>query len=159
MKKVRILSLLFVLSAKGGGMEIKMIEKLMEKYGDVIPYLFFGVCTTLVNVVAYWICAHLLCLKMMASTIIAWILAVLFAYMTNRKWVFRSEKHEIRDICQEMASFFGCRLATGIVDGLSMYVFVELLSVNDVFVKIAANILVIVLNYVASKLFIFKKKG
>lgn len=136
-----------------------MVEKLTKKYLDVIPYLFFGVCTTVVNVVTYWICAHLLSLKTMVSTIIAWILAVLFAYVTNRKWVFCSETHEVWDICKEMASFFGCRLATGIVDWLSMYVFVELLSANDVFIKIAANLLVIVLNYVASKLIIFKKKG
>ena len=136
-----------------------MIEKLMKKYWDVIPYLFFGVCTTVVNVMAYWICTHPLSLKTMVSTIIAWILAVLFAYVTNRKWVFRSEAHEVQDICKEMASFFGCRLATGIVDWLSMYVSVELLSANDVFVKIAANILVIVLNYVASKLIIFKRRG
>lgn len=136
-----------------------MIKNLMKKYWDVIPYLFFGVCTTVVNVISYWVCAHALTLKTMLSTIIAWILAVLFAYVTNRKWVFHSDVHEAKDICKEMTSFFGCRLATGIVDWLSMFVFVELLGANDVFVKLAANIVVIVLNYVASKLIIFKKKG
>ena len=134
-----------------------MIERLMKKYWDVIPYLFFGVCTTLSNVVTYWICAHVLNLPTMVSTVIAWITAVLFAYVTNRTWVFRSEVRGVKAICKEMASFFGCRLATGIVDWLAMYVFVELLTVNDVFVKISANILVIVINYMASKLIIFKK--
>lgn len=135
-----------------------MIGKLIRKHWDVIPYLFFGICTTVVNVVAYWICAHPLNLKTMLSTVIAWILAVLFAYVTNRKWVFHSEAHEVRDICKEITSFFGCRLATGIVDWLSMYVFVELLRINDVAVKILANIVVIILNYATSKLIIFKKK-
>lgn len=135
-----------------------MIGKLIRKHWDVIPYLFFGVCTTVVNVVAYWICAHPLNLKTMLSTVIAWILAVLFAYVTNRKWVFHSEAHEVRDICKEITSFFGCRLATGIVDWLSMYVFVELLRINDVAVKMLANIVVIILNYATSKLIIFKKK-
>lgn len=129
----------------------------MKKYWDVIPYLFFGVCTTVVNVVAYWICAHPLGLGTMMSTIIAWILAVLFAYVTNRKWVFHSEAHGAEAIGKEMASFFGCRLATGVVDWVCMFIFVEWLSMNDVIIKAAANFVVIVLNYVASKLIIFKK--
>lgn len=135
-----------------------MTGKLMRKHWDVIPYLFFGVCTTVVNVVTYWICAHLLNLKTMLSTIIAWIIAVLFAYVTNRKWVFHSKAYEVRDICKEITSFFGCRLATGIVDWLCMLIFVDMLAMNDLFIKAAANILVIILNYLASKLLIFKGK-
>lgn len=136
-----------------------MIKNLMRKYWDVIPYLFFGVCTTAVNVAAYWICAHPLGLKTMPSTVIAWFLAVLFAYVVNRKWGFHSEAHEPKAICREIVSFFGCRLATGVIDWLCMFVFVELLSVNDVFIKTAANVLVVVLNYVASKWIIFKKRN
>ena len=135
-----------------------MLKKLIKKYWDVIPYLFFGVCTTLVNVATYWICAHPLSLGIMASTVIAWILAVFFAYVTNRKWVFHSEAHGVNEVSKEIVSFFGCRLATGVVDWLCMFVFVELLNINDVVVKVAANIIVIVLNYIASKLVIFKQK-
>jgi putative flippase GtrA len=133
------------------------IKELIQKYEDVIPYLFFGVCTTVVNVVVYWICAHLLAFNTMISTVIAWILAVLFAYVTNRKWVFKSTAYLKSEIAKEIVSFFSCRLATGIVDWLCMYIFVELLNFNDVFIKVVANILVIILNYVASKLIIFKK--
>lgn len=135
-----------------------MLKELMEKYWDVIPYMFFGVCTTLVNVVAYWICAHPLGLGTMASTIIAWIIAVLFAYITNRKWVFHSETRGANEVSKEIASFFGCRLATGVVDWFCMFAFVELLNMNDVVVKVVANIIVIVLNYIASKFIIFRKK-
>ena len=85
-------------------------------------------------------------------------MAVLFAYVVNRKWVFHSEAHTTQDICKEMVSFFGYRLATGIADWLCMFVFVDLLHANDVLIKMAANILVCVLNYVASKFIIFKKK-
>lgn len=134
------------------------LQELIKKYKDVIPYLFFGVCTTLVNVAAYWVCAHPLKLNTMASTIVAWILAVLFAYVTNRKWVFHSEANTTSEILKEIISFFGCRLATGVVDWACMFVFVELLAWNDVIIKFAANVLVIILNYVASKLLIFKKK-
>ena len=130
---------------------------LFFKYKDIISYLFFGVCTTLVNVLSYWICAHPLKLNTMVSTIIAWILAVLFAYLTNRKWVFHSNATSVQEITREILSFFGCRLATGVLDWACMFIFVQLLAWNDVIVKFGANVLVIILNYVASKLFIFKK--
>ena len=133
------------------------LKQLYEKYKDVIPYLFFGVCTTLVNVVVYWVAAHPLHLGVMPSTILAWLLAVLFAYVTNRKWVFHSEAKDAGAVLKEMASFFACRLATGVVDWLCMYIFVDVLKWNDMVIKIAANVLVIILNYVASKLIIFKK--
>lgn len=91
------------------------------------------------------------------STIIAWMAAVLFAYITNRKWVFKSEAQGGREIFREIGSFFLCRLATGIVDWLCMFICVDNLAWNDVIVKFGANILVIILNYVASKLLIFRK--
>ena len=92
----------------------------------------------------------------MASTIIAWVLAVLFAYVTNRKWVFHSDAFTTSDVIKEIVSFFVCRLATGLIDWASMFIFVDLLHLNDVAVKTIANIVVIVLNYLASKLVIFK---
>ncbi len=134
------------------------IKQLHEKYKDVIPYLFFGVCTTLVNVIVYWIAAHPLGMAVMPGTIIAWFLAVLFAYVTNRKWVFHSEANDRKEIGKEMLSFFACRLATGIVDWLCMFLFVDVLGWNDMVIKVAANVLVIILNYIASKLVIFRKK-
>lgn len=66
------------------------LKALYQKYKDIIPYGIFGVLTTLVNVIVYWTSARLLGLGVMPSTVIAWILAVLFAYITNRKWVFHS---------------------------------------------------------------------
>jgi len=133
------------------------MRSLVEKYKDIIPYLFFGVCTTLVNVVVYWLMAHLFGTGVMVSTIVAWIAAVLFAYVTNRKWVFHSEANTRETIVKEIISFFGCRLATGFVDWGCMYLFVTVLHFNDVIIKFLANVLVIILNYVASKLIIFKR--
>ncbi len=134
-------------------------KALFQKYKDVIPYAIFGVLTTLVNIASYWLCAHALGMPVMASTIIAWILAVLFAYVTNRKWVFLSEAKGRRAIVKEMLSFFVCRLATGVVDWACMFLFVDVLHWNDVLIKTGANILVIALNYIASKLIIFKKQS
>lgn len=132
-------------------------QSVYTKYKDIIPYLFFGVCTTLVNVIAYWLCAHPLNLGTMPSTIAAWFLAVLFAYITNRKWVFHSNAITTPEITRELISFFGCRIATGIVDWLCMFIFVAVLGWNDVIIKFLANVLVIILNYVASKLIIFRE--
>lgn len=134
------------------------VKKLILKYKDIIPYGVFGVLTTLVNIAVYWGMAHPIGLGVMPSTIIAWIAAVEFAYLTNRKWVFHSEAHTPQEVLKEVVSFFACRIATGIVDWACMYIFVDILQCNDVVIKAVANILVIILNYVASKLVIFRHK-
>ena len=121
-------------------------------------YLIFGVLTTVVNVVTYYISAHIFSVNTVASSVIAWFAAVLFAYITNRKWVFDSKQTGFRNILFEISRFFLCRFATGVVDWVIMYVFVDLLSLNDIIIKISANIIVIILNYVASLLIIFRKK-
>ena len=135
-----------------------MLMQLIKKYKDILLYGIFGVLTTVVNIVTYWVAAHPLGLSVMVSTVIAWIAAVLFAYVTNRKWVFHSQAEGTKEIVQEIVSFFACRLATGVVDWACMFIFVDLLHFNDVIIKAAANVLVIILNYVASKLVIFKHK-
>lgn len=134
------------------------MRRLWGKYRDVIPYAAFGVATTAVNIVVYWLAAHLLGFSVMFSTVVAWILAVLFAYVTNRKWVFKSYARNLGEILREMGSFFACRLATGIADWASMFIFVDIVGINDVVVKAAANIIVIILNYVASKMVIFRER-
>lgn len=131
-------------------------KQLYEKYRDVIPYLFFGVCTTLVNLIVYWVLAHPVGLGTMASTIAAWIAAVLFAYLTNRRWVFHSQAKGSRAVAREIVSFFACRLATGVVDWACMWLFVDVLHCDDVLIKFIANVIVVILNYIASKLVIFK---
>ncbi len=134
------------------------ITALLRKYRHVLLYGIFGVLTTVVNIVVYWVMAHLLHLTTTPSTLIAWVVAVLFAYLTNRKWVFDSQAEGNKQILAELISFFLCRIATGVVDWLCMFAFVDLLHLNDVLIKAAANVLVIILNFIASKWLIFKKK-
>lgn len=134
------------------------IKTLYQRYKNIIPYGIFGVLTTLVNVIVYWTAARFLELEVMPSTVIAWILAVLFAYMTNRKWVFHSIAVTAAEIRNEIISFFVCRLATGMLDWGCMYILADCMGVYDVAVKILSNILVVILNYMASRLVIFKKK-
>ena len=120
------------------------MKDLLLKYKEVILYLFFGVCTTLVNIV---------------STACAWALSVAFAYVTNRIWVFESKVRSFTGVCREIASFVGCRVASGAMDIFLMWLLVEMMGFSDMIIKILSNILVIIFNYVASKFWIFKKKG
>ena len=117
-------------------MKGNILKRLIAKYKDVVPYLIFGILTTLVNIVSYWMLAHLLKIGVMPSTVIAWILSVLFAYVTNRKWVFHSTAKAVSKILREMVYFFGCRLATGLLDMLIMYIFAVRMQFDDTWVKI-----------------------
>lgn len=132
------------------------INKICNKYKYIIFYLFFGICTTAVNVAVYWGAAHLLSLGTMPSTMIAWVSAVSFAYLTNRKWVFYSNASGWREVSAEITSFFTCRLVTGGVDWICMFVLVDVIGLNDVVIKFLANVIVTVLNFAASKLVIFR---
>lgn len=134
------------------------IREIYMKYKSIILYVFFGGCTTLVNFATYVLCTRLLSFGTVVSTVIAWILAVTFAYVTNRSLVFESQASGLKKYIIEIVSFFSCRLLTGILDFVIMYVCVDRMHFNDLIMKILSNILVIVLNYVASKLLIFKKK-
>ena len=134
------------------------IKELFTKYREMILYLFFGGCTTLVNIVSYYICSRI-GMGTALSTVIAWVLSVLFAYVTNRKYVFESKAFGFVPILKEIAGFFLCRLATGLLDLAIMVVFVDFLHFNDMIIKILSNIIVIILNYAASKLLIFKDKS
>lgn len=133
-----------------------MLKDMLIKYRSFILYAFFGVCTTLVNIIVYYICSYVLNLSTIISTAISWFLAVLFAYVTNREWVFESHVSNTKEVTKEITSFFSCRLLTGLLDIGIMYICIDILNWNDMIIKMTSNILVIVLNYVASKLIIFK---
>ena len=87
------------------------LKALYEKYKDLIPYVIFGVLTTIVNYVSYWLFAHPLGCGTVFSTAVAWALSVLFAYVTNRRWVFHSEARGVKAIGKEFAAFLGARSA------------------------------------------------
>lgn len=129
------------------------MKELYLKYKEIIMYLIFGVLTTVVNIGVYYIMADVMHIHYMVSNIAAWFLSVLFAYITNRKYVFESRSSEI---LKEMISFFGARLATGIMDMVFMWIFVGLQIIPDFIAKVITNIFVIIANYVLSKLVVFK---
>ena len=129
------------------------MKELYLKYKEIIMYLIFGVLTTVVNIAVYYVMADMMHIHYMISNITAWFLSVLFAYTTNRKYVFESKSNKI---VKEMISFFGARLATGIMDMVLMWIFVGLQIIPDFIAKVVTNIFVIIANYVLSKLVVFK---
>lgn len=135
----------------------RMIE-LVKKYKSFIAYAVFGVFTTVVNIVTYNVCYYRIGMSNTLSNIVAWILAVTFAYLTNKVWVFESKSWKWDVLRREIPSFISCRLATGIMDLVIMYVCVDVMHWHAMVMKIISNVLVIILNYVFSKLVIFKKR-
>ena len=137
---------------------MELLKKMLIKYRSLIAYGVFGVLTTLVNIVTYHLSYYRFGLNNTFSNIIAWVLAVAFAYFTNKIWVFESKSWKWSVLKREVPAFVSCRLATGILDIVIMYICVDLMQWHAMLMKILSNILVIVLNYVFSKLVIFKKK-
>ena len=137
---------------------MKLIIELMKKYRSLISYGIFGVLSTVVNIGTYYLCYDVNGMSNVLSNILAWIAAVLFAFVTNKLWVFESKSLALKVVFYEFTTFMGCRAATGAMDLAIMYVCVDILKMPALVMKVLSNILVIILNYVFSKLIIFKKK-
>ncbi len=143
---------------KFSGDYMKKIKELLVKHKEIILYILFGGMTTLINIVVYSLCYYALHTGNSAANIISWVLSVLFAYVTNKVWVFESKSINPKVLAGEVLSFFGCRLATGALDFVIMYIAVDILLLPAIVFKVLSNVIVIVLNYIASKLLIFNKR-
>lgn len=120
---------------------------------ELVLYVVFGAFTFLVNIVTYFLFQSVMGINYLVSNVLAWFFSVLFAYITNRRWVFESKSP---NILKEMSLFFGGRIFSGVVDTVLMYLFIDVLVLGNTFSKIVVQIIVIVLNYVFSKLIVFK---
>ena len=134
------------------------MSKLWNQFKELFFYGIFGVLTTVVNVLVYHLFANVFSFHYLIANVIAWIIAVIFAFVTNKLYVFKSKSWENKIWLSEFGKFIGARLVTGILDMAMMYIMIDTLSWNDVLAKIITNIVVILLNFVFSKLLIFKKK-
>ena len=133
------------------------LQKLIGKYWDVLIYLVFGVLTTVVNYLVYLPVYNFLGLAASVSNMIAWVAAVAFAYLTNKPFVFRSHDWSWKTVLPELTKFVGCRVASGAMETAILFVSVDLLGWNGNLWKLLTSVLVVVLNYFASKLLVFKK--
>ena len=136
---------------------MKKIRALIEKYYDVLAYLFFGGLTTVVNFLVYLPCYNWWNMSAGVSNMIAWVFAVAFAFVTNKPFVFKSHDWSAKVVFPELSKFIGTRLGSGALETLMIFLLVDCMAMDSNIVKIAVSVLVIVINYVGSKLLVFRK--
>ena len=139
---------------------MKKLIDLYRKHKEIVNYLIVGVLTTVVSLVVYYgltltVLDPEKAVQLQAANVISWIAAVVFAYFTNRRFVFESRS---QNMLKEAAAFFAARLSTLVLDMVLMFLLVTLLKCNDKIAKLVVQAAVIVANYVLSKFLVFKKK-
>ena len=132
------------------------IKELFARYYDVLTYLFFGGLTTVVNYLVYLPCYNWLQISAGVSNMIAWVVAVAFAFLTNKPFVFKSHDWSSKTVIPELTKFVSCRIASGAAETLILLVSVDILHWNGNLWKIITSVLVVVMNYFASKLVVFR---
>lgn len=128
-----------------------------KRYKEIINYIIFGVLTTLVNFVVYFFCIEVLGIYYIVANMIAWFLSVVFAYVTNRIYVFEKVNFSIYAVVRELILFFGARLLSGVIETASLFLMVDMIGFGSKESKIAVAVIVVILNYIFSKLIVFKK--
>lgn len=134
------------------------MKKFIEKYWDVLSYLFFGVLTTAVNYLVYLPCYNWLHWSAAMSNAVAWIFAVAFAYLTNKPLVFKSHDWSLKTVLPELGKFIACRVGSGVLETGILFLCVDLLRWDGNVMKLVTSVLVVILNYIGSKLLVFRKK-
>jgi putative flippase GtrA len=137
---------------------VEKIRSILEKYWDILTYLVFGVLTTVVNYLVYLPLYNGLGLSASVSNAVAWIFAVAFAFLTNKPFVFKSHDWSAKTVVPELMGFLGCRVGSGLMETAIIFLTVDLLRWDGNVMKLVTSVLVIVINYVGSKLLVFKKK-
>ena len=142
---------------------MKKLKEIFKKYREIILYILFGGLTTIVSFLSAGVAKWLLeaaggstHVVSTVSTAFSWVCAVTFAYLTNRVWVFESTARGMAAILKEAAAFYGGRVFTLLFETAFMWVGNSLLQLDYWWTKIAANVVVLVLNYVISKLLVFR---
>ena len=130
------------------------IKKIINK--EIILYVIFGVLTTIVNLIAYYLFSNIININYLISNAIAWIISVVFAYITNKFFVFNSSYINKDVIIEEFIKFMNCRLISGLSEVVLLFLFVDLLLINDIVAKLIIGVLVALINFIFSKVFIFK---
>ena len=130
----------------------------MVQYWEVLSYLIFGVLTTVVNYLVYLPVYNFVGLSAALSNAIAWVVAVTFAYLTNKPFVFRSHDWSAKTVIPELTRFIGCRIGSGAAETVILFLAVDLLGWNGNIWKLVTQVMVVILNYIGSKLLVFRKK-
>lgn len=138
---------------------MEKIKELYTKYKEIINYLVFGVLSTVVNFVTYYITARFIGIDEVISSGISWFCSVTFAYITNKVFVFESKTNTSREFVKEMITFYLSRVLSGALCDVGTFaLMVKVLHINDIVSKIVTQVMVVIVNYILSKLVIFKKE-
>ena len=137
---------------------MEKLKTFVQKHWEILSYLFFGGLTTLVNLAVYLPLYNWLHISATLSNVIAWVVAVAFAFVTNKPFVFGSHDWSAKVVLPELTKFVGCRVGSGFAETAIIFVTVELMNWNGNLWKILTSVLVVILNYIGSKLLVFKKK-
>lgn len=137
---------------------IQKVKDLVTQYWELLIYLFFGVLTTVVNYLVYLPVYNLLGLSAALSNAISWVVAVAFAYVTNKPFVFKSHDWSAKTVIPELTKFVSCRVASGAAETVILLITVDILNWNGNIWKLITSVMVVILNYFASKLLVFRKK-
>lgn len=127
------------------------------KYEEAIIYLVFGVLTTVVNIVAFYLLDTVFDVQYLIANLVSIIVSILFAFFTNKKYVFKSKSESFQSWMKEFVLFCSFRVLSGVFDMLSMWILVDFLTLDTNIAKIATQFIVVVLNYFFSKFFVFKR--
>lgn len=130
---------------------LRIVNPFYKKNKEILLYLFFGGLTFLVSISSYAVFNIRIGWNALTANIASWILAVAFAYVTNRTWVFESSTDRGSNLIKEITGFVGGRIATLVIEELILFIFITEFEMNSVLVKIVAQVVVIALNYVISK--------
>lgn len=137
---------------------VEKLKNLFRSHYDLLVYLIFGVLTTLVDWLVYLPCYNMLQLSSAVSNVLAWAAAVAFAYVTNKPFVFRSHDWSVSTVLPELTKFVATRLGSGALATAILYVAVDTMGMNGNLWKILTSVGVVILNYIGSKLLVFRKK-
>ena len=138
---------------------MERLKWIMKKYWDIVSYLVFGVLTTAVNYLVYLPLLNIVRLPAAVCNIIAWVVAVAFAYLTNKPFVFKSHDWSKEVVIPELSKFVSCRIASGVMETVLIFFAVDFQGWDGNIWKLITSVLVVVLNYLFSKLIVFKNKS
>ena len=137
---------------------IQKLRSLIHKYWDILTYLVFGVLTTVVNYAVYLPVYNFCGISAAVSNMIAWVVAVIFAFLTNKPFVFHSHDWSVKTVVPELIKFVSCRLASGVMETVILFLAVDCMNWDGNIWKLITQVLVIIINYVGSKLLVFRNK-
>lgn len=137
----------------------RWFEPFYQKHKEVLMYLLFGGLAFFLNLFLFWLFCTVMGMNALIGNVFCWIICVAFQYFTNRTWVFEAETHGVKEFLKQISSFFAARLATLGMEEVILLLMITIMKLPEMPVKLFAQVVVIVFNYVFSKLFVFRKKA